>query len=78
MIIYAMCPVFVDETAGTLKLNNLSSNMSGKYMCISSNSAGEESCYYDLNVITCMYISGSSAHCTNVTLHVKTHKSPFL
>lgn len=42
----------LNETAGTLKLNNLSSNMSGKYVCLSSNSAGEESCYYNLEVIT--------------------------
>ncbi|TRY88280.1 hypothetical protein DNTS_009326 [Danionella cerebrum] len=42
----------LNETAGTLKLNNLSSNMSGKYVCTSSNSAGEESCYINLEVIT--------------------------
>ncbi|XP_048036716.1 endothelial cell adhesion molecule a isoform X1 [Megalobrama amblycephala] len=42
----------LNETAGTLKLNNLSSNMSGKYMCTSSNSAGEETCYINLEVIT--------------------------
>ncbi|XP_057177031.1 endothelial cell adhesion molecule a isoform X2 [Triplophysa rosa] len=56
----------LNETAGTLKLNNLSSNMSGKYMCISSNSAGEESCYYDLNVITSTnagVIAGATVGC---------------
>lgn len=42
----------LNETAGTLKLNNLSSNMSGKYVCTSSNSAGEETCYINLEVIT--------------------------
>lgn len=42
----------LNETAGTLKLNNLSSNMSGKYVCTSSNSVGEETCYINLEVIT--------------------------
>nr|ACN91268.1 endothelial cell-specific adhesion molecule [Danio rerio]CAP71896.1 unnamed protein product [Danio rerio] len=42
----------LNETAGTLKLNNLSSNMSGKYVCTSTNSAGEETCYINLEVIT--------------------------
>lgn len=42
----------LNETAGTLNLSNLSSNMSGKYMCISSNTAGEQSCYVNLEVIT--------------------------
>lgn len=42
-----------DEAAGTLKLNNLSSNMSGKYECTASNSAGEAKCYINLEVITC-------------------------
>uniref|UniRef100_A0A8C1WCJ4 Endothelial cell adhesion molecule a n=1 Tax=Cyprinus carpio TaxID=7962 RepID=A0A8C1WCJ4_CYPCA len=45
-------PPAQNETAGTLKLNNLSSNMSGKYMCTASNSAGEETCYINLEVIT--------------------------
>ncbi|XP_072515266.1 endothelial cell adhesion molecule a [Salminus brasiliensis] len=42
----------LNETVGTLKLNNLSSNMSGKYECTSSNSAGEGKCYINLEVIT--------------------------
>ncbi|KAI4881412.1 hypothetical protein NFI96_027130 [Prochilodus magdalenae] len=42
----------LNETGGTLKLNNLSSNMSGKYECTSSNSAGEGKCYINLEVIT--------------------------
>ncbi|KAL6473083.1 hypothetical protein MHYP_G00192710 [Metynnis hypsauchen] len=42
----------LNETAGTLKLNNLSSNMTGKYECTSSNSAGEGKCYINLEVIT--------------------------
>ncbi|XP_052423799.1 endothelial cell adhesion molecule a isoform X1 [Carassius gibelio] len=45
-------PPAQNETAGTLKLNNLSSNMSGKYMCTASNSAGAETCYINLEVIT--------------------------
>ncbi|KAB5543539.1 hypothetical protein PHYPO_G00080360 [Pangasianodon hypophthalmus] len=42
----------LNEAAGTLKLNNLSSNMSGKYECTASNSAGEAKCYINLEVIT--------------------------
>lgn len=42
-----------DQVNGTLKLNNLSSNMSGKYECTASNSAGEAKCYINLEVITC-------------------------
>lgn len=42
-----------DEGTGTLKLNNLSSNMSGKYECTASNAAGEAKCYINLEVITC-------------------------
>uniref|UniRef100_A0A673JSS5 Endothelial cell-selective adhesion molecule-like n=1 Tax=Sinocyclocheilus rhinocerous TaxID=307959 RepID=A0A673JSS5_9TELE len=45
-------PPAQNETAGTLKLNNLSRNMSGKYMCTASNSAGVETCYINLEVIT--------------------------
>uniref|UniRef100_A0A8C1VLI4 Endothelial cell adhesion molecule a n=1 Tax=Cyprinus carpio TaxID=7962 RepID=A0A8C1VLI4_CYPCA len=45
-------PPAQNVTAGTLKLNNLSSNMSGKYMCTASNSAGAETCYINLEVIT--------------------------
>ncbi|XP_056140431.1 endothelial cell adhesion molecule a [Lampris incognitus] len=42
----------LNEKMGTLKLNNLSSNMSGKYVCMASNTAGSESCYIDLKIIT--------------------------
>ncbi|KAK3550363.1 hypothetical protein QTP86_025131 [Hemibagrus guttatus] len=42
----------LNEVAGTLKLNNLSSNMSGKYECTASNSAGEAKCYINLEVVT--------------------------
>lgn len=45
-------PPAQNETAGTLKLNNLSGNMSGKYICTASNSAGAETCYINLEVIT--------------------------
>ncbi|XP_050977453.1 endothelial cell adhesion molecule a [Labeo rohita] len=45
-------PPAQNVTAGTLKLNNLSGNMSGKYMCTASNTAGEETCYINLEVIT--------------------------
>ncbi|XP_026075701.1 endothelial cell-selective adhesion molecule-like isoform X1 [Carassius auratus] len=45
-------PPAQNETAGTLKLNNLSSNISGKYMCTASNSAGTETCYINLEVVT--------------------------
>ncbi|XP_066507234.1 endothelial cell adhesion molecule a [Hoplias malabaricus] len=42
----------LSATKGTLKLNNLSGNMSGKYECTSSNSAGEDKCLILLEVIT--------------------------
>ncbi|KAK6317293.1 hypothetical protein J4Q44_G00126930 [Coregonus suidteri] len=42
----------LNEKTGTLKLSNLSSNMSGKYMCSASNTAGTERCYINLEVIT--------------------------
>ncbi|KAG7322356.1 hypothetical protein KOW79_013702 [Hemibagrus wyckioides] len=42
----------LNEVAGTLKLNNLSSNMSGKYECTASNSAGEAKCYINMEVVT--------------------------
>ena len=45
----------LDEKTGTLKLSNLSSNMSGKYVCTASNSAGSESCFINLEVVTCTY-----------------------
>ncbi|KAM7374891.1 hypothetical protein PAMP_007525 [Pampus punctatissimus] len=42
----------LNEKTGTLKLNNLSSNMSGKYVCTASNSAGSESCFINLEIVT--------------------------
>ncbi|XP_063058812.1 endothelial cell adhesion molecule a [Engraulis encrasicolus] len=41
-----------NERAGTLELTNLTSGMSGKYVCNASNSAGAETCYINLEVIT--------------------------
>lgn len=41
-----------NEKTGTLKLSNLSSNMSGKYVCTASNEAGSESCFINLEVIS--------------------------
>ncbi|XP_058482385.1 endothelial cell adhesion molecule a [Solea solea] len=42
----------LNEKTGTLKLTNLSSNMSGKYMCTASNSAGLESCIINLEIVS--------------------------
>uniref|UniRef100_A0A4W5NLZ2 Endothelial cell adhesion molecule a n=1 Tax=Hucho hucho TaxID=62062 RepID=A0A4W5NLZ2_9TELE len=42
----------LNEKTGTLKLSNLSSNMSGKYVCSASNTAGTKRCYINLEVIT--------------------------
>ncbi|XP_029304713.1 endothelial cell adhesion molecule a isoform X2 [Cottoperca gobio] len=42
----------LNEKIGTLKLSNLSSNMSGKYECTASNSAGSESCSISLEIVT--------------------------
>ncbi|KAM3600957.1 uncharacterized protein V6R79_005271 [Siganus canaliculatus] len=42
----------LNENTGTLKLSNLSSNMSGKYVCTSSNTAGEETCSINLKIVT--------------------------
>lgn len=47
--------LFLDEKAGTLKLSNLSSNMSGKYECLASNSAGTQACVINLEIISSMY-----------------------
>lgn len=41
----------LNEKTGTLKLNNLSSNMSGKYVCTASNVAGSENCSISLDII---------------------------
>ncbi|XP_035482033.1 endothelial cell adhesion molecule a [Scophthalmus maximus] len=42
----------LNEKTGTLKLGNLSSNMSGKYVCTASNSAGSETCFINLDVVS--------------------------
>ncbi|GAA6226846.1 endothelial cell-selective adhesion molecule-like [Lates japonicus] len=42
----------LNEKTGTLKLSNLSSNMSGKYVCTATNSAGSESCFINLEIVT--------------------------
>ncbi|XP_034406664.1 endothelial cell adhesion molecule a [Cyclopterus lumpus] len=42
----------LNEKTGTLKLSNLSSNMSGKYVCSATNSAGSESCFINLEIFT--------------------------
>ncbi|KAJ8398979.1 hypothetical protein AAFF_G00416460 [Aldrovandia affinis] len=39
-----------NENLGTLKLINLTKNMSGKYVCIASNTAGSESCFINLEI----------------------------
>ncbi|XP_061074255.1 endothelial cell-selective adhesion molecule [Conger conger] len=41
-----------NEKLGTLRLSNLTRNMSGKYVCRASNTAGSESCYINLEVST--------------------------
>ncbi|XP_071316311.1 endothelial cell adhesion molecule a [Trachinotus anak] len=42
----------LNEKTGTLKLSNLSSNMSGKYVCTARNSAGSETCFINLEIIS--------------------------
>lgn len=42
----------LNERTGSLKLGNLSSNMSGKYVCSASNSAGTESCFINLEIVS--------------------------
>ncbi|XP_029956612.1 endothelial cell adhesion molecule a [Salarias fasciatus] len=42
----------LNEKTGSLKLSNLSANMSGKYVCTASNSAGSESCFINLEIVT--------------------------
>lgn len=42
----------LNEKTGTLKLSNLSGNMSGKYVCTASNTAGSESCFINLDIVT--------------------------
>ncbi|XP_058490865.1 endothelial cell-selective adhesion molecule isoform X1 [Solea solea] len=43
---------FLDERQGTLRLTNLTKNMSGKYVCTSTNTAGSDSCSINLDVHT--------------------------
>lgn len=42
----------LDEKTGTLKLANLTSSMSGKYVCTATNTAGSETCIINLEVIS--------------------------
>lgn len=42
----------LNEKTGTLKLSNLSSNMSGKYVCTARNDAGTGSCFINLEIVT--------------------------
>ncbi|CAK6968434.1 endothelial cell adhesion molecule a [Scomber scombrus] len=42
----------LNENAGTLKLSNLTSNMSGKYVCTANNEAGKETCFINLEIIS--------------------------
>ncbi|XP_037605317.1 endothelial cell adhesion molecule a isoform X2 [Sebastes umbrosus] len=42
----------LNEKTGTLKLSNLSSNMSGKYVCTATNPAGSESCFINLAIVS--------------------------
>ncbi|KAJ7995512.1 hypothetical protein DPEC_G00245350 [Dallia pectoralis] len=41
-----------NERQGTLRLSNLNKNMSGKYVCRASNTAGSDTCSINLEVIT--------------------------
>ncbi|KAL7831700.1 hypothetical protein AOLI_G00292480 [Acnodon oligacanthus] len=41
---------YLDERQGTLRLSNLTKNMSGKYVCRASNTAGSDSCHINLEV----------------------------
>lgn len=50
IFLYIVVP---DEKTGTLKLANLTSSMSGKYVCTAINTAGSESCFINLEVISC-------------------------
>ncbi|KAG9265397.1 endothelial cell-selective adhesion molecule-like isoform X1 [Astyanax mexicanus] len=43
---------YLDERQGTLRLSNLTKNMSGKYVCRASNTAGSDSCHINLEVST--------------------------
>ncbi|CAL8267049.1 unnamed protein product [Merluccius merluccius] len=45
-------PPMLNKDKGTLMLSNLSSQMSGKYECTASNTAGSESCFINLEIIS--------------------------
>ena len=47
--------LLLDERQGTLRLSNLTKNMSGKYVCRASNTAGSDSCHINLEVSTRKY-----------------------
>ncbi|MBN3318272.1 ESAM protein, partial [Atractosteus spatula] len=54
------------EQLGTLKLSNLTMNMTGKYVCTASNSAGSETCFINLEVSSPMnvgLIAGATVGC---------------
>ncbi|XP_074528839.1 endothelial cell adhesion molecule a [Halichoeres trimaculatus] len=46
----------LNEKAGTLRLSNLSSNMSGKYVCSATNTAGSETCFINLDIISSNHV----------------------
>nr|XP_015193123.1 PREDICTED: endothelial cell-selective adhesion molecule [Lepisosteus oculatus] len=55
-----------NEQLGTLRLNNLTMNMTGKYVCTASNSAGSETCFINLEVsspINVGLIAGATVGC---------------
>ncbi|XP_069038751.1 endothelial cell-selective adhesion molecule isoform X2 [Lepisosteus oculatus] len=55
-----------NEQLGTLRLNNLTMNMTGKYVCTASNSAGSETCFINLEVSSPMnvgLIAGATVGC---------------
>ncbi|CAN9501384.1 unnamed protein product [Ophioblennius macclurei] len=42
----------LNEKTGSLRLSNLSGNMSGKYVCTAKNPAGSETCFINLEIVT--------------------------
>lgn len=65
-VFYLFCYVcFSDERQGSLRLNNLTNQMSGKYVCRAFNSAGSDSCSISLEVVTCTCV---------ITTHTHTHR----
>lgn len=53
-----------DRTRGTLKLTNLSLEMSGVYICRAENQAGSENCSIVLEVHSSEYVSTGSGRGT--------------